>query len=144
LVTSCTLKLEVLDEGLLGFIDEYAKARRFVPVGVRVVFVPLELVNVVHPLHLAVTCQCVAFVCVPVLSIVYEAPVYGDGVTCPLEKHVSCTKPLSSLVKKKTYVANRDDTIALFPLAQETAKGLLTIVPPQAKPAQPTSTGATI
>lgn len=60
-------------------------------------------------------------------------------------QHISLGKKTfeASLQKGETYVANREEIVALLPLAQVTAKGLLTIVPPQAKPAQPTSKGAT-
>lgn len=38
----------------------------------------------------------------------------------------------------------REDTVALLPLGQATVSGFRVMPPPQAKPAQPTDTGATI
>lgn len=44
----------------------------------------------------------------------------------------------------KTYVAHRDETVALLPFGQATVKGLPVIPPPHENPAQPRATGAVI
>lgn len=53
---------------MLGLPDAIAKAKGFEDFGLRKVRELPEPVKEVHPLHFAVYCQCVLFVCVPVLN----------------------------------------------------------------------------
>jgi len=66
-------------EALDGLDLEYAKASRFDPLGLSVLLDPLDPTNELHPLHLAVICQCVPFTLEPVLRICRVAPVKSWG-----------------------------------------------------------------
>lgn len=69
-ITLCSLKSDVLDDGLDGFDAEYAKASLLLPVGFRRFIKDDDpYAYDVHPEHLAVTCQCVPLFLVPVLKI---------------------------------------------------------------------------
>ena len=97
-------------------------------------------VQVVQPAHLAVNCQWLPFTLFPVLRRVYVAPVYATGVLWPLREGVR----LESLdFEVETYVAHRDETVAFCPLGYATVSGFLTMLPPQARPIQPSWLGTT-
>lgn len=70
---------ELSEPGWLGLVLEYAKARRLLPAGFSDLVVVPVVVNCVQPVHLAVTCQCVPLLLVPVLRSCTEAPVYTAG-----------------------------------------------------------------
>lgn len=99
---------------------------------------PEGLVHVVHPVHLSVTCQCVELTLVPVLRTWSVSPAYAVGMDRVLyisqqhgkdPEHVPC----------HAYFVYRLDTVTEFPFAHAMVKGTLSMVPPQARPSQPTS-----
>ena len=69
----------VLDPALEGLDEEYAQASLFTPVGLRSTCLLPDPVNEVQPVHLAVYCQKLPLLRVPILSVWYEAPAYMAG-----------------------------------------------------------------
>lgn len=56
IIPSCIPKLEVLDDGVDGFVAAYANAKRLLPVGLSLT-APFAPVNEVQPVHFTVSCQ---------------------------------------------------------------------------------------
>ena len=67
---SCTGIAEVALFGFDGFLSEYAHPKRLSPLILTFCFDPDLPVQEVQPVHLAVTCQWVEFILVPVLKTV--------------------------------------------------------------------------
>lgn len=124
----------------------YAKARRFEPLGFRFFCTLLLPTKLVHPVHLAVICQCVPLVCVPVFRTWSVAPVQTCGAVrtldCLLAKFF--VRKLGQSGWEITYLVRLTEETTWLPEAQEMVSGLLTMLAPQARPVQPTALGATI
>ena len=134
-----TLKAESFRVESSTWETPYAQANCVVPVPLSACRVSSLFCHPVHPLHSALTVQCVLFVVVP-LRYVCSAPSYPSG--SPIELHI-VSKDIAGMFWF-TYKANRAEIVPDFPFGQATLSGFQTMFPPQEKPAQVFAIGAVI